>query len=251
MSIDNLVLEEAQKLMMVKPHPFCSVVIVSAGKGTRMESRVNKVYLNLEGKKIIERTLQEFEDCDTVDEIILVVNQRDMIYCETEIVGKNSYSKLKEIVAGGEKRQDSVYNGLKKISALAEVVLIHDGARPLVTMDIMERSILDAYKYGAITVGVPVKDTIKVVEKDGVVAETLERNKLWNIQTPQGFRREIIEEAYEKAITSGFEATDDAMIAEMAGYKVKIVHGSYENIKITTPEDMAIAEAILKYRNLM
>lgn len=239
---------EMPLVLKVNHYKFCSAVIVAGGKGRRMESKVNKVYIDLLGKKAIVRTLEPFQRSPLIDEIILVVNQNDLGYCESEVIDRSIFTKIKKIISGGMKRQDSVYNGLKEVSEKAELILIHDGARPLVTEDIIERSIQDAIKYGAVAVGVPVKDTIKIVDNEGFVADTLKRDTLWAVQTPQVFRRNIIFEAHSKARELGIQATDDCMLVEKLGYKVKITEGSYENIKLTTPEDVIIACALIKDR---
>ena len=228
---------------------FCSAVIVAGGKGTRMESKINKVFMEICEKQTILRVLDVFQENSLINEIILVVNERDKDYCE-QVVDKNIYTKLKKVLSGGKRRQDSVSNGLKKVSEEAVVVLVHDGARPLVTHDIIQRSIEEAVKYEAVTTAVPVKDTIKISDADGFVCETPERNTLWAVQTPQVFKKELLLEAYNNAENLNIQATDDAMLVERLGHKIKLVEGSYENIKITTPEDIAIAEAILKYREI-
>lgn len=236
--------------MKVGSHPFCSAIIVAAGKGRRMEASVNKVYIDISGKKTIIRTLEPFQQNPFVDEIILVVSERDISYCGFELIDKSVFSKVKKITAGGCKRQDSVYNGLQEISEKAEIIVIHDGARPLVTEDIIERSVRSAMEFGAVSTAVPVKDTVKTADQSGFVSGTLDRSTLWAVQTPQAFKRDIIREAHEKARELDVEATDDAMLVENLGYKLKLVEGSYENIKLTTPEDVIIARAIIQDRDL-
>ncbi len=230
---------------------FCSAVIVAAGKSRRMEANVNKVYMDLHGKKTIVRTLEAFQQSPVINEIILVVDSSDVKYCELEVVNQSSFTKLRKIAEGGPRRQDSVCNGLREISNESELVLIHDGARPLVTQEIILRSVYGALEYGAVTTGVPVKDTIKMVGPNGFVSDTLDRSTLWAVQTPQVFRKSIITEAHKKADQLGIEATDDAMLAEKLGYKLKIIEGSYENIKLTTPEDVTVARAIIREREEM
>lgn len=227
---------------------FCSAIVVAGGRGTRMESKINKVYMDISGKQTIVRVLEAFEENRFINEIILVVNERDIDYCREQFEGKAEYQKLKEIVIGGKRRQDSVANGLKMVSNQAEIVLVHDGARPLVTHEIIERSIEGAFKYDAVITAVRVKDTIKVADNNGFICDTPERKSLWAVQTPQVFKKELLVEAYKKARDFNIEATDDAMLVERLGYTVRIIEGSYENIKITTPEDIAVAEAILRYR---
>lgn len=243
------ILEEvAPYKIKISKRAFCSAVVVAGGKGTRMESSINKVFMDIAGKQAIVRVLETFEENEFINEIILVASQRDIDYCKKQFANKAEYQKIKEIVVGGKRRQDSVSNGLKMVSDQAEMILVHDGARPLVTHDIIDRSIEGALRYGAVTTAVPVKDTIKVADKDGFICETPERKKLWSVQTPQVFRKELLIQAYKNAEDSDIEATDDAMLAERLGHKIKLIEGSYENIKITTPEDIAIAEAIIRYR---
>lgn len=246
-----MVLEQLmEKLSPAKKgyHAFCSAVIVAAGKGRRMESNVNKVYIDLVGKKTIVRTVEAFQQSPFVDEILIVVCESDLTYCGFEVIDKSVLTKVIKIIAGGASRQQSVYNGLKEVSEHAELVLIHDGARPLVTGEIIEASIQGALEYGAVSTGVPVKDTIKVVDSQGFVCSTPDRSTLWAVQTPQVFKRSIIVEAHQKARELDIDATDDAMLVEKMGYRLKLVQGSYENIKLTTPEDVIIARAIINDR---
>lgn len=237
---------EKPEVLKVDNQAFCSAIILAAGKGRRMESRVNKVYIDLNGKKAIVRTLETFQENPLINEIILVVNKNDIEYCKSEVINFTQFTKIKKIVQGGAARQDSVRNGLKEISEQAEIVLVHDGARVMVSHDIIERSIEGAISYGAISTGMPVKDTIKVTDKNGFVINTPERNTLWAVQTPQAFKRDIILEAHRRAEELAIEATDDAMLVESLGYKLKLIEGSYENIKLTTPEDVVIARALIK-----
>ncbi len=243
--------EMAPLPLQVDKDVFCSAVIVAAGKSRRMEANINKVYMDLHGKKTIVRTLEAFEQSPVIKEIILVVDSSDAAYCGLEAVNQSSFTKLRKITEGGSRRQDSVCNGLKEVSNQAELVLIHDGARPLVTQEIILRSVYGAQEYGAVTTGMPVKDTIKMVDPNGFVSDTLDRSMLWAVQTPQVFTKSIITEAHKKAAQLDIEATDDAMLVEKLGYKLRVIEGSYENIKLTTPEDMTIARAIIREREEM
>jgi 2-C-methyl-D-erythritol 4-phosphate cytidylyltransferase len=227
---------------------FAGVVIVAAGKGTRMNMDINKQYVEVAGKPVLVRTLEAFQNCEVINEIILVVNEQDIIYCKQDIIEKFGFSKVKSIVSGGTERQYSVYNGLKEISNSSEIVLIHDGARPFIRNEDIINSIDAAYEFGAAGVAVPVKDTIKICDSEGMIKETPDRKLMWAIQTPQAFKSPIIVEAYKKAIEDGFIGTDDCMLVERLGHKVKLVMGSYENIKITTKEDLVVAEAIIDQR---
>lgn len=193
------------------------------------------------------RTIQAFEDCDFINEIILVLNEQDILFCRSNIVEYYSFNKVKFLVAGGSERQYSVFNGLREVSSKCEVVLIHDGARPFIREECIINSIKSAWEYGASCAAVPVKDTIKSADANGFISETLERSTLWSIQTPQTFRYEIIMDAHRKALEDGFTGTDDAVLVERQNFKVKLVMGGYDNIKITTIEDLVMAEAIADY----
>lgn len=230
--------------MKKNSRPFSSAVIVAAGRGSRMNMELNKQYVEISGKPVLARTIQVFEDSDYIDEIILVVNQQEIVFCKQNIIDCYEFTKVKTLVSGGSQRQSSVYNGLLEVSKEAEIVLVHDGARPFVSQDSLTNSIVAAVEYGAACIAVPVKDTIKIADEDGFIKQTIDRSTLWSIQTPQTFRYDIIMNAHIKAIEDGFLGTDDAVLAERSGWKVRLVMGDYNNIKITTQEDIAIAEAI-------
>lgn len=223
-----------------------TAIVLAAGSGKRMQSAVHKQYLQLGEKPVLSYALQAFEK-SAVTDIVLVVGVGEIPYCRREIVEKYNIGKIRTIVEGGRERYHSVYEGLKAAAGSA-YVMIHDGARPFVTEDIIARSVETVKACGACVVGVPVKDTIKVVDSAGVAQETPERKTLWQVQTPQSFSYPLIMEAYEKAIAVGDDAaTDDAMVLErMKGQKVRVIAGSYRNIKITTPEDLLVAEAYLE-----
>lgn len=224
---------------------FVSVVVAAAGKGSRMGLQQNKQYVEISGKPILARTIKAFEDCGLVDEIVITAGDGEIDYCRDNIIKKYGFTRVKAIVPGGNTRQRSVYNGLKMISPGGGIVLIHDGARPFIGSKYIQACIEAAREYGAACVAVPVKDTIKRTCPEGFVKDTVERDQLWAIQTPQAFRYSIIMEAHKRAAADGFEGTDDAVLAERLGYRVKLVMGSYHNIKITTEEDLTIAEGIL------
>lgn len=224
---------------------FCSVVIVAAGNGSRMGTDINKPYLKINGKEVLAHAIEKFQACHDIDEIIIVTSKDEIEYCAVHIREKYGFSKVKTIVAGGEERQNSVYNGLLEVNPKAGVVLIHDGARPLIKLEQIKESIEAAKEYGACVVAVPVKDTIKVSDKDQFVMETPSRDTLWSVQTPQGFKYDWIMKAYEEGFEKNLIATDDSMMVEFLGYKVKIVEGRYDNIKITTPEDLIFAEKMI------
>jgi len=230
-----------------------AALILAAGSGKRMGSDVPKQYMCLKERPILSYTLQAFEE-SSVDEIILVVSADDMEYCKEHILYKYHTSKVKKLVTGGKERYESVYLGLKEISS-CDYVLIHDGARPFVTVDLIERCIEEVKKYRGVIVGVPVKDTIKMVNQDGVITGTPDRNILWSIQTPQCFDYELIYNSYkiliEELHSQGnlqTSITDDAMVVEYTTkHPVHVSMGSYSNIKITTKEDLITGERILEH----
>jgi 2-C-methyl-D-erythritol 4-phosphate cytidylyltransferase len=225
--------------------PLTSVIIPAAGLGRRMNASVSKQYLQLNGKPILAHTLDAFEKCPLIDEIVLVINPDELELCQEQVIGAYSYTKIK-LVAGGDTRQESVYAGLKAVNPRTRIVLIHDGARPLIRQSVIRKSIEETLKHRATVVGVPAKNTIKVINEDGFVEATPDRNYLVEIQTPQTFDYDLIKEAHQKALESGVAGTDDAFLVEWLKIPVKIVVGDYTNIKITTPEDLTIAEAIIK-----
>lgn len=222
-----------------------SVVIVSAGRGSRMKSDINKQFLKIGGKEVIAHTVERFYNNKNIGEIIIVVREDEKEFFQENIINKYGYKNIK-IAFGGKERQDSVYNGLKEVDKNCGIVLIHDGARPFVTNEIIEKSIKCAQKYNCAIVGIPVKDTIKIVNENNDVCNTPNRNTLWSIQTPQVFEYSLIMKAHEKAKDDKYYGTDDSMLIEYLGYNVKVVEGSYDNIKITTPEDLKVAEEILR-----
>lgn len=225
-----------------------SVIIVAAGKGKRMGRDYNKQYIRLDARPIVAHTIKVFEEIDFIHEIILVVGAGEVDFLRKNIIEVYGFQKVSAIVEGGLERRDSVYNGLKAVSKDCRIVLIHDGARPLITEDIIKESIAVAKESGACIAAVPVKDTIKISNDNMEVIHTPKRDNLWSVQTPQSFRYGLILEAYNNQNHENFNATDDAMLLEAMGHTVKIIHGSYNNIKITTPEDLIMAEEILKNR---
>lgn len=227
-----------------------AAIVLSAGSGSRMKSDIPKQYLPLIEKPVIYYSLMAFQN-SPVDEIILVSGANDIEYCRKEIVERYGLSKVTKIVAGGKERYDSVYEGL--CATDAEYVLIHDGARPVLTSDLIDRMIQGVETTGACIAAMPVKDTIKLSDEHKQVASTPDRKHLWMVQTPQCFARTLLEESYEilkckqKAGENVPDITDDAMIVEYAtGKKITLVEGAYTNLKITTPEDLAVAEIFLK-----
>lgn len=221
------------------------VIIPSGGAGRRMGGEVAKQYLLLAGVPILLHTLKVFQCHPWINEIILVVPQTDLIGVEREIIKPNELSKIGHVIAGGKERQDSVNNALQHICEEHEIILVHDGVRPFVTDDIIERAIESAKIFGSVAVGMPIRDTVKTVDESGRVSGTIPREGLWLTQTPQAFRREVILAAYERARAEGYYGTDDASLAERAGIPVQMIRGHADNIKVTTPDDLARGERIL------
>jgi len=222
------------------------VVIAAAGTGSRMKSKINKQYMLLNSRPVLSYSLDVFEKYEAVDEIVIVAHPRDTEYCEKEIVKKFGYRKVKKVIPGGEQRQDSVWAGLLQLNRdTTDYVAVHDGARPLLTLALLDDLIKEAEEWGAAIPGVYVKDTLKMVDRDGFVGNTLDRSSTVFIQTPQVFRFKEIYQAYEMALEEGFKSTDDAALFEKYIGRVKVVPGNYNNLKITTPEDLIIVEALL------
>lgn len=227
-----------------------TAIVLAAGSGSRMKSKTKKQFMEIKGKPVIWYSLFEFER-SRVDEIILVTGKEDIDYCKKEIVEKYNFKKIKNVVAGGSERYESVYNGLKEVTG--NIVLIHDGARPLINNEIIERSIEGTIKSDACVVGVPVKDTIKRANKEGYIIDTPNRSELWITQTPQSFKTDLVKMAYKKMkeeLEKGnttLNITDDAMVVEeFTTNQVRFVQGDYKNIKVTTPEDIDIAELFIE-----
>lgn len=224
----------------------CVAVVLAAGKGKRMESDVPKQYIELEGKPILFYSLTQFQQSAIIDEIILVTGKDEINYCKSEIVEKYRFDKVKHIVEGGQERYHSVYQALNH-GVTSDYIFIHDGARPFIREEIIEKLYEAVNEYKACVVAVKSKDTVKIADEEGFISNTPNRNYIWNVQTPQVFESKLIKEAYDKLMTSNTEpVTDDAMVVEtMLHYKVKLVEGDYENIKVTTPSDLVIAKTFL------
>jgi 2-C-methyl-D-erythritol 4-phosphate cytidylyltransferase len=225
-----------------------TAIIPAAGAGKRMGKTVAKQFLLLGGKPLLAHTLLAFQRAPEIDEIIPVVSQEDMESCLREVIERYQITKVKTLVVGGRERQDSVLHGLQKIGKDTAVVIVHDGVRPFVSPEMIREAVDLAKKGECITVGVPIKDTIKEVDENKIVRRTLERGSLWAIQTPQVFPVKILRHAYEESYKQKMFGTDDATLVERTGGTVRVIMGSYENIKITTPEDLSLAEEILKRR---
>ncbi|MDD8018912.1 MAG: 2-C-methyl-D-erythritol 4-phosphate cytidylyltransferase [Bacteroidota bacterium] len=224
---------------------FVSVIIPAAGFGERMGATINKQFLLLDGKPILVHTLERFQLCEAVDEII-VATQKSSFPLIEEITRTFSLTKVKPPVEGGQRRQDSIFNAMNTIDEKADIISVHDAVRPFVHMKEITQSIETAKFYGASVVAVRAKDTMKRATTDGRVQETLNRSALWSVQTPQTFQRKILFDAYANAEKEHISATDDSFLVEQLGISPIIVEGSYENIKITTPDDLLMAELLLK-----
>ena len=223
-------------------------LILAAGQGKRMGAEKNKPYLLLAEKPILFHTLREFEECPSIDGIVLIVEKHEIDHARTSIVDACGCRKVISVVAGGPKRQDSVWEGIKALNDECELVMVHDGVRPFISQVLLQRAVDTTRETGATVVAVPVKDTIKVVSREKEVLKTLDRETLWAVQTPQTFSHDLLKRAHEKARQDGFYGTDDASLVERIGVPISIIDGSYENIKITTPEDLVLGEAILTGR---
>ena len=226
-----------------------SAIILAGGKGKRMGAPVSKQFIEIKGKPIIYYTIKKFSENKKIDNIVVVLSKDEVGYFKENILEKYNL-KVDNIVIGGTERQDSVYNGLKSLEDTnTDIVLIHDGARPFVNQDIIRRCMQEVQKYQACVVGMPVKDTIKIADEEGYAKQTPDRKNVWMIQTPQTFSYALIYEAYEEMLkTEDTAITDDAMVLErIKGKKSKLIEGSYRNIKITTPEDLLIANVYLQH----
>ncbi|WP_095176162.1 MULTISPECIES: 2-C-methyl-D-erythritol 4-phosphate cytidylyltransferase [Blautia] len=224
-----------------------TAIVLAAGQGKRMNSKVQKQFLLIKGKPVLYYSLSCFQNSREIGEIIVVTGKESINFCKQEIIEAYGFSKVKAVIPGGKERYDSVYAGLCACED-SDYVFIHDGARPFLSNDMIRRGKEAVLDYGACVIGMPSKDTIKIADENGMVESTPSRNKVWNIQTPQIFSYTAIREAHEKARQQNMaDITDDAMVIERFGnMKIKLVEGSYENIKITTPEDIVVAEKILE-----
>ena len=224
----------------------CTAIVLAAGQGKRMGTSIQKQYLHISGKPVLYYALQTFHDSEMIDDIILVVGEGQQEYCRTEILDRYGMDKVKKIVQGGAERYHSVWNGLQEVQE--GYVFIHDGARPFVNEEIITRAYEAVVENQACVVAMPVKDTIKIADTEGFAKETPNRTYIWQVQTPQVFAVDVVKKAYSLLMEeTQIQVTDDAMVVEqMLGIRVKLVEGSYENIKITTPEDLKIAECFLQ-----
>ena len=235
----------------MKEKMYCTAIVLSAGQGKRMETSTQKQYLELEGKPIIYYSLKVFEDSQIIDDIVLVVGEGQKEYVCEEILNKYGFSKVRAVVYGGKERYDTVWQGILALTAQQGYVFIHDGARPFVDEDILNRAYDTVIRHGACAAGMPSKDTIKLVDDESFTVKTPKRKYMWVVQTPQVFESSLITDAYSKLMREdSANVTDDAMVVEqMMKVPVKLFEGSYENIKSTTPEDLEVASALIKRKN--
>ena len=221
-----------------------SAIIVAAGQGIRMKGTMRKQYLDLSGRPVLAHSIMTFDSCSLVDEILLVIPKEDVEYCQNKILSLLDLNNQINLECGGDKRQDSVYNGLKATTKNTETVVIHDGVRPFIQPEDLKQCILVSKKYGACILGTPASDTLKRADKSNIIETTLSRENIWLAQTPQAFKYDLILKAHETARRDGYVGTDDASLVERMGEDVKIINGGKFNIKITKKEDLPIAKAM-------
>ena len=218
--------------------------VIAAGGGSRRMDGVDKIFAAVAGRPVLWHVLQVFQACDRVDQVVVVLSSAS-VERGLRLVEEGGFSKVTAVCAGGRRRQDSVAEGLKRLDR-CDWVLVHDGARPCLTVDLIERGLVEARQTGAAIAAVPLKETVKVVDAEGLIQSTPRRESLWAAQTPQVFRFDLLAEAYWKTTQ---EVTDDASLVEASGHKVRVYMGLYDNMKVTTPEDLALAETILRMRH--
>lgn len=221
-----------------------TVIVAAGGSGTRMNGSIPKQFLKLNKKPVLIHTLENFEKCSIIDEILLVVPRAEMAESRS-LIDEWKIRKIKEVIPGGKTRQHSVWNGLRRLSKNCEIVIIHDGVRPFVSDDLIKNTVKSAVKFGAAITAIPIYDTVKRV-KNREIEKTLDRSKLWRVQTPQAFRKDLLIKAYKYARENKITATDDSALIESSGQRIRVVKGEDINIKITSPADMMLAELIIK-----
>ena len=224
-----------------------TAIVLAAGQGKRMHSKIQKQFLEIQGHPVLYYSLKCFQESPLIHDIIIVTGEDMISYCKREIVERYQLTKVSAVIAGGKERYDSVYKGLLACEE-CKYVFIHDGARPFITEEILEWGLFGVQETGACVVGMPSKDTVKVADEADFVSETPDRKRVWTVQTPQIFSYDLIKKAHESIRKKDMTAiTDDAMVVEQeSGVHVRLVEGSYQNIKITTPEDLDVAEVFLK-----
>jgi len=235
--------------MTMLRQPRTVAVVPAAGRGLRMGGSVAKQFLSLGGQPLVVHTLRVLQASSVIDKIIVAVPPSDLEYCLSSIVNPHGFTKVRKIVPGGQERQDSVRHALEEVGQEVDIVVVHDAVRPFLTERMIEEVVTKAWRKGAAIIALPVKDTVKQVGTDQVIERTVDRRPLWLAQTPQAFRKDWLQAAHIKAHGEGVRATDDAYLVEWSGHSVSVVEGSGDNIKVTRPEDMIIAEAILAARS--
>jgi len=225
-----------------------AALIPAAGEGRRMGGAMPKQFLQLGGRELLARTLEVFEACMVIDEIWVVVAAEHCAWCQETIVERYGLRKVRGVVAGGATRQDSVWRGLQHVAEAVELIVVHDGVRPLVPELLIQQTLASASRHGAAIAAVPLKDTLKRVSEAHEVEDTVPRERLWRVQTPQAFHHTLLRTAFQHAWRHGLQATDEAGLIEAIGHPVKIVPGYEYNVKITTPDDLAFCETFLRHR---
>lgn len=236
-----------KSLLPPKEAKHCTAIIVAGGSGTRMGTGTTKQMMTLGGMPVVARTISVFESCDKIKSIIIVAKKEE-IPCYADFIKQYGFKKIRKVVAGGDTRQKSVLCGFKCIDEKCDFVAIHDAARALITKENITQVLENAERHSAASAACPVKDTIKITDYNGFVVSTPDRTKLWAAQTPQIFKTDLYRAAAFYALEKSFEGTDDNSLVEWLGCKVKMVDCGYENLKLTTPEDMYLAQMILKQR---
>ncbi|MBI5198117.1 MAG: 2-C-methyl-D-erythritol 4-phosphate cytidylyltransferase [Nitrospirae bacterium] len=226
-----------------------TAIIVAAGRGKRMGHTLPKQYIRLEGVPILVHTLKVFEISPEIRNILLVVPPGDEEFCLREVIERYDVHKVLKVVIGGEKRQDSVHHALQELEEETDIIAVHDGVRPFISPEMIRTAVKTVDRFDGAIFAVPVRDTLKKADASGLVSETPDRSLFWYAQTPQAFKRGVLVEAYQKAAVDRFQSTDDSALVERLGYRVKILEGSPENIKITSREDLLSAEFILRGRH--
>lgn len=229
-------------------HEWVAAVVPAGGCGTRMGNGTPKQFLQLGDVPLLIHALRVLESSRTISEIVVVVPQDAVTSCREELLPPFAFSKISAVIAGGARRQDSVWNGLQAVDGRTTIVVIHDAVRPFVTGTMVDDVVDGARAHGAAIVAIPLHDTVKRAAPDGMIETTLDRQRLWSAQTPQAFRLELLRDAHQASRQEGVEATDDAFLVERIGNRVSIVKGSPDNIKVTRPEDLVMGEAILAAR---
>ncbi len=226
------------------PHPYTVALVPAAGRGVRMGGDMPKQYLVVGGVPLIVHSLRTLQSAPVVDDIVVAVPEADREYCRREIVGRFGLTKVRHVVAGGAQRQDSVQAALAAAEARAEIVVVHDAVRPFLTVEMIVRVCEAAARHGGAIIAIPARDTLKEVGEDGRIERTVDRTRLWQAQTPQAFRLDILQRAHEKARADRYVGTDEADLVQRLGEPVVVVEGSGDNIKVTKPEDLVIGDAI-------